>query len=404
MRRRVPSPAPALTQASDIVRHVRKVTLRAARSLAVARQLLSGPRPPAATDQEILEVVRRIGFLQLDPTAVVARNPLLVLFSRLGPFDPELLNRLILQKRLLYEGWAPMAAIVLTEDRGLNKALPAWWKASKQWFEANASLRDELLGRLAAGSLRASDLGDERPRDGGSGWYSGSWGPARHMLGLLDVVGLAVPAGRAGGARTWTLARDWFEDDPDPLPSARATRIAVARGLRELGVGTASQLRGNRRYASLATVWSELASTGEILPVDLGIKGEWFVHREDLPLLDEVEAGDFEGRTVLLSPFDPLISHRPRTLALWGFDFKLEIYVPKAKRWGYFVMPLLDSDQLVARFDLAIDRKSRTMNVLRVGWEADSPSRALRRRADQALAELASFAGADSVRSEQSQR
>jgi len=372
--------------------------MRAARRLAIARQLLSGPRPVTVGEQEILEVVRRIGFLQLDPTAVVARNPLLVLFSRLGPFRRELLDQLIWDQRVLYEGWAPIAALVLTEDRPVSRALSnTWWRSSKDWYEANAALRDEVLRRLALGPLRASGLGTEAPRDGGTGWYSGSWGPARHMLSMLDVLGLAVPAGRDRGARTWTLASEWFDADPDPLPADDAERLAIIRGLRELGIGTASQLRGNRRYPNLRSVWRDLAETGEIIPVDPGIRGDWFVHRSDLALLDAVENGSIESRTVLLSPFDPLIWHRPRTQALWDFDFKLEIYVPRPKRWGYFVMPLLDGDELAARFDLSVDRKRRVLNVLKVGWEAGSVSQARRRRAERALAELAAFAGADSV-------
>ncbi len=376
---------------------MRNVTIQAARRLAIERQALSGAVPAVVTEQKILDVVRRIGFLQLDPTAVVARNPLLILFSRLGFFDRELLDRLVWDDRLLYEGWAPIAALVLTEDRPLSRTLALSWSSSKEWYEANPRLRDEILQRLARAPLKASDLGGEEPRDGGSGWYSGRWGPSRHMLTLLDVLGYAVPAGRERGARTWRLAREWFGDEADPLPVAEAERVAVARGLRELGVGTASQLRGNRRYPHLREVWRELATAGEIVQVDLGIRGEWFMHRNDLSLLDAVEHGGFVGRTVLLSPFDPLIWHRPRTQALWNFDFKLEIYTPRSKRWGYFVMPLLDGDELTARFDLAVDRKARVLKVLNVRWEAGNPGRTRRRNAQRALSELATFAGAESV-------
>ncbi len=96
----------------------------------------------------------------------------------------------------------------------------------------------------------------------------------------------------------------------------------------------------------------------------------------------------------LLSPFDNLICDRDRTLALWGFDFRLEIYVPKTKRWGYFVMPLLHGDRIIARFDLAADRKAGTLNVIGERWEAGwEGGRRPVRATKQALDELASFLG-----------
>lgn len=113
-------------------------------------------------------------------------------------------------------------------------------------------------------------------------------------------------------------------------------------------------------------------------------------------LLDRIESGDFEPRTTLLSPFDNLIYDRNRTLALWGFDFKLEIYVPKSKRWGYFVMPLLHGDRIIARFDLAADRKGGVLNLNGERWEPGwEGSRRPVRATKRALDELASFLGVD---------
>ncbi len=130
------------------------------------------------------------------------------------------------------------------------------------------------------------------------------------------------------------------------------------------------------------------------LDPELGIKGDWYVHAEDVEQLEQIEAGDFEPRTTLLSPSDNLICDRNRTLALWGLDFRLEIYVPKTRRWGYFVMPLLHGDRIIARFDLAADRKVGVLNVIGERWEPDweggrQPVRASKR----ALDELASFLG-----------
>jgi len=169
--------------------------------------------------------------------------------------------------------------------------------------------------------------------------------------------------------------------------------------LRALGVATQQQVVNHfirRRYHGLASEWKQLEAEGVIVPVELGLKGHWYLHAEDVGLLEHIEAREFEPRTTLVSPFDNLICDRNRTLALWGFDFKLEIYVPKSKRWGYFVMPLLHGDRIIARFDLAVDRNDGILNVIGERWEPGwdgrrRPTRATKR----ALDDLASFLGVD---------
>jgi uncharacterized protein YcaQ len=377
----------------------RKVRIEHARRLAVSRQGLSGPHPKPVTTNHIHELVREIGCLQLDPTAIVARNHLLVVFSRLGAFDPKLIDILLWDERRLYEYWAHQASIVPTEDRALHAALPPSWddpRTTEAWMTRHARFRKSVLERLAAsGSVRAADF-DEHTQKYESGW--GRRSPAADTLALLWFEGRIVPAGRVGGARRWALADTWFGVPLDGIPAQPiALRMAAMRSLRALGIATPQQVTKHfirRRYHGLANVWRELEAEGAIVPVDLGLRGDWCVHADDIARLDQIEAGEFEPRTTLLSPFDNLICDRSRTLALWDFDFKLEIYVPKSKRWGYFVMPLLHGDRIVARFDLAVDRSVGVLNVVGERWEpgwegARRPVRATNR----ALGELASFLG-----------
>jgi len=386
----------------------RKVRIEHARRLAVARQRLSGARPKPVTTDDIHDLVRAIGCLQLDPTAIVARNHQLVAFSRLGPFDPRLVDILLWEERRLYEYWAHQAAIVPTEDRALHAALPPSWgdpRTTASWMTRRARFTKLVLDRLAAnGSVRASDFEEHAQR------YESGWGkrtPIADSLALLWFQGRIVPAGRAGGARRWALADAWFGRPLADIPARPiALREAAVRSLRALGIATQQQVKNHfirHRYQGLASVWKELEAQGVIVPVELGRKGDWYMHAEDVGALEQVEAGDFEPRTSLLSPFDNLICDRNRTLALWGFDFKLEIYVPKSKRWGYFVMPLLHGDRIIARFDLAADRRAGVLNVIGERWEpgwegARRPLRATRR----ALDELASFLGVDVRRRPQS--
>ena len=345
--------------------------------------------------------MRAIGCLQLDPTAIVARNHLLVLFSRLGPFDPKLVDVLLWEKRRLYEYWAHQASIVPTEDRPLHAALPPPWadqSRTEAWMTMRARFTKPVLERLAAGaSVRAADF-EEHAQKYESGW--GKRSPIGDTLALLWFQGKIVPAGRAGGGRRWALADAWFGAPLAAIPAQPvALRAAAVRSLRALGTATQQQVKNHfirRRYQGLASEWPQLEAEGVIVPVELGLKGDWYVHAEDVRLLEQIEAGEFDARTTLLSPFDSLICDRNRTLALWNFDFKLEIYVPKSKRWGYFVMPLLYGDQIVARFDLAVDRNARVLDVIAERWEPGwEGTRRPVRPTKRALDDLASFLGVE---------
>jgi uncharacterized protein YcaQ len=377
----------------------RKVRIEHARRLAIARQQLSGPRPKLVTGDNIHDLVRAIGCLQLDPTAIVARSHLLVLLSRLGRFDLKLVDTLLWDERRLYEYWAHQASIVPTVDRALHAALPPPWldqRTTASWMTTRARFSELVLQRLAAdGSVRAADFeqhGDKYE----SGW--GARSPITDTLALLWLQGRIVPAGRMGSGRRWALADTWFRKPAGRIPEHQvALREAVVRSLRALGIATQKQVKIHfvrHRYQGLASVWKDLETARQIVPVELGLKGDWYVHAEDIELLGQIESGAFEPRTTLLSPFDNLICDRDRTLALWGFDFKLEIYVPKSKRWGYFVMPLLHGDRVVARFDLGVDRNAGVLDVIGERWEpgwegARKPVRPTKR----ALDELASFLG-----------
>ena len=378
----------------------RKIRIEHARRLAVARQRLSGPRPKTVTTDAIHELVQAIGCLQLDPTSIIARNHLLVLFSRLGPYDPRLVDALLWEERRLYEYWAHQASIVPTEDRGLHAALPPRWakpnRTTAAWMTMRARSTRLILKRLAVnGSVRAADF-DEHAEKYESGW--GLRSAISDSIALLWFQGRIVPAGRAGGGRSWALADRWFGRPVAEIPRPRpAVREAAVRSLRALGVATQQQVKDHfirGRYYGLGRVWKDLEAEGLIVPVELGLKGDWYLHAEDLALLEQIQAGEFEPRTTLLSPFDNLLCDRNRTLALWDFDFKLEIYVPRTQRWGYFVMPLLHGDRIVARFDVAADRKAGVLNVIGVRWEAGwDGGRRPSGPSSRALDELASFLG-----------
>jgi uncharacterized protein YcaQ len=382
---------------------------RAARRLALNAQRLAGPRPPA-TAEGLLEVARAIRCIQVDAVGVVgAPTQLLVPFSRVGPYDRTLLDRLLFEDKSLFHYWAHAASLVLTEDypihsgsmRPYRDRKDTWGRQIHEWMEENSELRDQVLEQITArGPLRSRDFANTARTD----WRSSGWTEGRsvnRMLDFLWVEGNLMVAGRSGQERLWDLAERWW---PAGMPREKLTAEersdrAAGHALRALGVATAKQvenyfLRRSLRsgYPDLAGSLLRLTAGGELLPVTVaGWKGDWYLHHDSLPLLDAV----WQPRTVLLSPFDNLIADRQRTRQLFDFDYTIEIYVPAAKRKrGYYAMPILAGDRIIGTVDPRFDRASRTLVVNRVVLE---PGERLTEAARKAVADLARFVGAEKV-------
>src|SRR5437868_2678298 len=193
------------------------------------------------------------------------------------------------------------------------------------------------------------------------------------MLDFLWTQGKLMVAGRVGGQRLWDLAERCLPEwaPREELDRHEAVRRAAQKSLRALGVARPREIaqhytRG--RYPGLQKALDELESEGRIEQVQIVDEdqaiwpGPWYVHAEDLPLLERLAAGEWHPRTTLLSPFDNLICDRARTEKLFDFEFRIEIYVPAAQRqYGYFVMPILHGDRLIGRVDPRFDRAHRRL-------------------------------------------
>jgi uncharacterized protein YcaQ len=321
-----------------------------ARRIAVRAQLLDSPRPAA-----LLDVVRRLTLLQLDPTAAIAPNADLVAWSRLGPsYSPADLTKALEERSLL----ELHALIRPSEDLALYRAQMAQWPGRGElrdwqqfrldWVRANDACRRDILDRLtSSGPLPSRELPDTCQVP----WASTGWTNNRNVTQLLELMvrrGEVAIAGRLGRERLWDLASRVYPDDP-VVPAEEALRIRNERRLRALGIARA---RGPEYPVEPADV----AESGEEAVV-AGVKGTWRV--------DPAQLGQpFSGRAALLSPFDRLVHERRRTMELFGFDYQLEMYKPAAKRrWGYFALPILHDDRLVGKLDATADRKAGVLRV-----------------------------------------
>jgi uncharacterized protein len=388
------------------------LTPQTARQLVIVRQHLDGHNSPA-----MLDVIRDLGCLQLDPISAVARSHQLVLWSRLGHYDLADLDRLLWEDHSIFEYWGHVASIVLTEEypihshrmRGYPTGESSWAERLRSWIETPkvAEMRDAMMARLRdEGPLPArlfKDLGADFPS--GTGWTSGNNAP--RMLDYLWQTGAVMVTGRQGIQRLWDVSErclpDWTpreEWDADMV-----TRFAAQKAIRALGVATPGQIKDHytrRRYYDLERVLAELEAEGVIYPViveGINWKGKTYIHADDLPLVERIESGGFEPRTVLLSPFDNLICDRQRTEQLFDFYFRIEIYTPKVKRkYGYYVLPILQGDRLIGRIDPKVDRKAKTLTVNAVYAEDAAPDDTETVKAIRAEIEsLAGFVGAETI-------
>ena len=322
-----------------------------ARRVAVRAQLLDG----SATS--VLDTVRQLGFLQMDPIATVATPQQLVLFSRLGTYDTTELDRLLWEERKLVEWDAfiyPLEDLPLVRARMARRRKGGTLKRDewlRDFLRENARFRRYILRELERnGPLLSRHLKEDVPPETERHTWWGR-GQLRLMLDILAGRGEIAVAGRVGTHRLWDLAERVYPPS-ETLPWREAEHELEQRGRRSLGV------------------WKE--------------RGVWKVHPDiaDDPVPD---------RVTVLSPFDRLIHNRDRAEALFGFHYRLEMYVPKGKReYGYYVLPLLVGDEIVGRVEPRFDRKTSELAVLGA-WGDTS-------RLDEALADLGAFLGADTIR------
>jgi hypothetical protein len=375
-----------------------------------AQGLLAEPSR-AASPGALLDLVTRMGFVQLDSINYVERAHHLTLFSRLDGYRREHLARLLERDRSLFEHW--------THDAS---AVPAGWFAhwkprfarsggrirrNRWWAERMGGEPDKVLAavrdRIAReGPLRSQDF--EHERGASSAWWG--WKPQKAALEYLWHTGELMVARREGFQKVYDLTQRVFPElHRAPAPSEdEHTEWACSTAMERLVVATPREVAEfwNAVEPARARAWCERAARdGRIVPVEVESHGDGAARPKPAYALADWERRLARlpappRRTRLLSPFDPVLRDRARAQRLFGFDYRFEAFVPEpARKFGYYVLPVLEGDRLVGRVDPKFERAEGALKIRRVFWEPGvRPTRARLKGLEEAARRLARFLGA----------
>ncbi|RNF32671.1 hypothetical protein NM04_00785 [Massilia aurea] len=350
------------------------LSIGAARALHLAAQGLAGPRRRACKD-DVLAAIRRMRMLQIDTISVVARSPYLVLWSRLGDYDPAWLDELLAEGRL-FEYWAHEACFLPIEDYGLYRHRmldpeAMGWKYSARWMRERADEVAQLVEHIrASGPVRAADFARQDGKSGG--WWE--WKPEKRSLEVLFTAGALMIARRHNFQRVYDLAErvhpSWHDDRMPALDAVQ--REFALRTVHALGLARAAWIPDYHRTRRPHVDPAQLVDEGLLVRARVeGWREPVYIHPEQLALAHQAADGKLVSRlNTLLSPFDPVVWDRRRALELFGFDYRLECYTPAPKRrYGYFTLPILRRGALVGRIDAKAHRKQGVFELRSVALE-----------------------------------
>ncbi len=382
-----------------------RLTLAQARRVALRASGLDRARPDRVDVRHFRRVLGDLDVVQLDSVNVLTRAHELPFFSRLGGYDRAALQQWLWPtgrrstERDAFECWAHVASVMpvdawpLLRHRQLENAHP--WKGVQRMAEENPGYVEAVEREvLEHGPKALTDLVDGGRRSDAHYW---GWKPGKYALHWLFEAGRIAIHERTASF----VARYWGVDDVLPadvlsrpdVPREQATRQLLLRAARANGVGAVEDLADHHRLPirEARAAAADLVRAGDLVEVDVA---GW--DRPGLALPDLAVPRRRPDARALLVPFDPLVWFRPRLSRLWHFDYTIEIYVPAAKRvHGYYVLPFLLGDAMVARVDLKADRASGRLLVRGAFGEPDAVAHPADREhvARELAAELAEMAG-----------
>lgn len=369
------------------------VTRRAAAALFLRRQWLDRPLGRRLTAANLRAFTEAACGLQIDSVQVIERAHLLTLWSRFGHFDRARLERWIYRDRVLFEYLAHVACFVSTGDlpiwRGIMAPLPERWRVRYPGHLEGLPVAEVERAIAAAGVMGNADF--ERPAgQRGGGWWT--WKPAMHVLDFLWKAGRIGVHSRVNFQKRYAPMHAVLPQlaTTEPLAPDAVVRARVLRSLTALGVASVDDLAAYWTWPRMPVprireALAALAREGEVAEVEVeGQRRPWWLRTADRDALARAARARRPSRgTVLLSPFDSLLWHRERVSRLWGYHYRIEIYVPREQRaHGYYTLPILHEGQMVGRADLKTHRDRGVLELRHAHFEPwlargeDAPLRA----------------------------
>jgi len=378
-----------------------------ARRLFLDRHALTEAASGPATGQALHDLIERIGFVQVDSINTVARAHDMILWSRRQSYRPPALKRLLEQDRSLWEHWTHDASILPARLHGVwqhrfardEKRLHANWKS---WFRDGYEAQfDSILNRIAKdGPVGTADVGEGEVR-GKGGWWD--WHPSKTALEWLWRTGRIAVTRRDGFAKIYDLTERVIpEAHRKPVLAGEVTDWACRTALDHLGFGTSGEIAAywNAVGPEAAKDWCRAAlARGEIVEVE--VEGATGQRRKSFvfPGILAAAPPDPTRRLRILSPFDPALRDRKRAEFLFGFFYRIEVFVPEPKRvYGYYVFPIIEGDRLIGRIDAKAFRDAGALRVKGFWPEAGFRLTKVRRaKLEAELDRLATFSGCERV-------
>jgi uncharacterized protein len=353
-------------------------SVETARELLLAAQGL-GSAPERATKDDVRGIIRRMGVLQIDSISVVARSPYLVLWSRLGSYELRWLDEL-LAEGALFEYWSHAACFIPIEDYGLYRRLMIeGGEKTRTWMRAHHEEIQHVIEHISEnGAVRSAEFARTDGKAGG--WWE--WKPEKRALEHLFAAGELMISRRENFHRVYDLRErvlakalpDW-EDALAPNEQ-EVLRALALKTVRALGVALARWVPDYFRTPKkgVSGLLEELADEGSLLLARIEDEPA-YLHPDNAGLAEEILSGGLRSSvTTFLSPFDPVVWDRARALELFGFEYKIEVYTPAARRrYGYYSLPILHNGALVGRLDAKAHRKQGTFEVRAIHLEPDTP-------------------------------
>ena len=381
----------------------------AARRLFLQRHGLAEAPAGPAHGADLLALIDRLGFVQVDSINTVARAHDLILFSRRPAYRPAALQRLLERDRTLFEHWTHDAAIILARfyphwqlrfHRDRDRLAERWRRWQRTGFEAKF---DEILDQVAQhGPVSSAEVGADEAR-GSGGWWD--WHPSKTALEYLWRIGKLSVTRREGFRKVYDLTERVLHPDhctPVP-PQADTIDWACNAALDRLGFATSGEIAAF--FATVtpaeARAWCAAAlARGDL--AEVAVEGADGTPRRAFArpdVLDAAAAPAPPGRIRILSPFDPALRDRARAERLFGFAYRIEVFVPEAKRrYGYYVFPVLEGDRLIGRIDTKAWRDKAVLRVRAFWPEAGiTMGKSRRARLEAELDRVARFAGCERV-------